>query len=72
MLEYLRNDLQQLREEEKAQAKNLDGTRGAIQYCEHLISYLENQYTYEPSITEDQLAEIVAGPGAKVVGIDNA
>jgi hypothetical protein len=73
MLDYLKNDLERLKRDEKILAEmavNLAGTRGAIQYCEHLIQWCENQYHYQPSLTTDQLAEIVAGPGAKVVSID--
>lgn len=70
MIDYLKNDLERLKRDEQNLTENLAGTRGAIQYCEHLIRWCENQYSYQPSLTTDQLAEIVAGPGAKVVSID--
>ena len=76
MLNTLRNDLADLKQKERELEINLHGTRGAIQYLEHLINHCEmteasdSDYQFEPSLTETELAELVAGPGAQVVSID--
>lgn len=69
MLDQLKQDLENMKKQEADQLAQLNGTRGVIQYIEHYISQLED-YEFQPSITENELAELVAGPGARVVSIN--